>query len=128
MGTRGGRAGGALVDARAVPTASKKTAAEARLERDGAGGKAGRLGEEAEGAGQQAQRPGRGRYVDLEYNRREERAAWGRGEGGGVGEGGGREERGSGSTTHIFSGRPPRGRRRSASPICFRSCIMIISS
>lgn len=44
MGTRGGRAGGALVDARAVPTARKKTAAAARLGRDGTGGKAGCLG------------------------------------------------------------------------------------
>lgn len=92
--------GGALTDARAVPTARKKTAAAARLERDGAGGKVGCLGEEAEGAGQQVRRPWRGLYVDLEYNRREEGAAWGRGEGGG-----GREEGGRGSTTHIFSGR-----------------------
>lgn len=65
--------------------------------------------------------------MDLEYNRREEGAAWGPGEGGVMGEGGGREERGSGSTAHIFSGRPPRGRRRTTSPICFRSCITIIS-
>lgn len=65
--------------------------------------------------------------MDLEYNRREEGAAWGPGEGGVMGEGGGREERGSGSTAHIFSGRPPRGRRRTMSPICFRSCITIIS-
>lgn len=107
VGTRGGTAGGALVDARAVPTARKKTAAAAKLEREHAGGKAGCLGEKAEGAGQQARRPWRERCMNLEYNRREG-AAWGRG-GGVMGEGGGREERGSGSATHIFSGRPPRG-------------------
>lgn len=120
MGTRGGRAGGALVNARAVPTTRKKTAAAARLERDGAGGKAGCLEEKAERAGQKARRPWPGRCVDLEYNRREEEEAWGRGKRGVTGEGGGREERGSSSTTHIFSGQPPRGRRRTLPPICFR--------